>query len=94
MALEFEWNAAKAAGNQKKHGVSFAEASTVFGDPLAQLVDDPRHSAGEERLVLIGLSRRGRLLAVMFTERGQAIRLVSARRATSSERIEYEESWR
>ena len=94
MALEFEWNAAKAAGNRKKHGVSFAEASTVFGDPLARLVDDPRHSAAEERLVLIGHSRRGRLLAVMFTERGQAIRLVSARRATSSERIEYEESQR
>ena len=92
MALEFEWDAAKAASNQRKHGITFKEASTVFGDPMARLGDDPRHSEREERLVLVGTSRRGRLLAVMFTERAQAIRLISARRATSNERSDYEES--
>ena len=94
MALEFEWDAAKAASNQRKHGITFKEASTVFGDPMGRLGEDPRHSDREERLVLVGTSRRGRLLAVMFTERGLAIRLISARRATSNERSDYEESQR
>lgn len=74
-----------------KHKVSFDEAATVFGDPLGRIADDPRHSAGEERLVLLGLSRRRRLLVVMFTERGEVIRLISARKATHRERRMYEE---
>jgi uncharacterized protein len=90
MALEFEWDARKAATNRAKHGVTFDEAATVFGDSLGQITDDPRHSTEEERLVLLGLSHRGRLLAVMFTERGSTIRLISARRATRHEQQAYE----
>lgn len=90
--LRFEWDARKAAANRTRHRVSFDEAATVFGDPLGRLTDDPRHSAGEERFVLLGQSRQRRLLVVMFTERGQAIRLISARKATPRERRTYEES--
>ena len=75
-------------------GVSFEDAATVFGDPLGRIEGDPRHSAGEERFVLLGISREQRLLAVMFAERGEAIRLISARRATRRERRQYEESAR
>ena len=93
MPLRFEWDAAKAAANLAKHGVSFQEASTAFGDPLTRVVPDPRHSVGEERLALLALSARGRLLAVMFTERerGEVIRIISARLATRRERRDYEE---
>lgn len=94
MALTFEWDTEKAARNMAKHGVSFDEAATVFADPLGRLVDDPRHSVGEERLVLLSRSYRRRLLAVMFTERGEAIRLISARLATRQEQREYEEGSR
>jgi uncharacterized DUF497 family protein len=90
--LRFEWDPHKAAINHAKHSVSFEEAITVFGDPLGQITDDPRHSAEEERFVLLGQSDRRRLLVVMFTERGQAVRLISARRATSRERRTYEET--
>ena len=90
MSLSFEWNLSKAAGNLAKHGVSFEEASSVFGDPLARIVSDPRHSDDEERWVILGLSNLHRLLAVMFTERGVAIRIISARRAASRERKSYE----
>jgi len=65
---------------------------TAFRDPLGRITDDPRHSADEDRYVLLGLSERQRLLAVMFTERGEAIRLVSARKATRHERRDHEES--
>ena len=94
MALRFEWNPGKAAGNLAKHGVSFEEAATVFGDPLGRIVDDPRHSVDEPRQALLGRSERQRLLVVMFTVRGKAIRLISARRATPRERREYEEGER
>ena len=94
MALRFEWDPEKAAGNLDKHGVSFEEAATVFGDPLGRIVDDPRHSADEPRYVLLGRSERQQLLAVMFTERAEAIRLISARKATRRERREYEEGER
>lgn len=90
--LRFEWDPRKAAGNRAKHKVSFEEALTVFGDPLGRITDDPRHLEGEERLVLLGQSERRRLLVVMFTERGEAIRLISARKATRGERRKYEES--
>lgn len=91
MVLRFEWDPKKAAGNLAKHGVSFEEAATVFGDPLGRIVDDPRHSAAEQRYVLLGRSEQQGLLAVMFTEREEAIRLISVRKATRRERREYEE---
>ena len=91
MALSFEWDSEKAARNLAKHGVSFGEAETVFGDPLGRIVTDPRHSEDEERYVLLGLSQRQRLLAVMFTERAEQVRIISARQATRSERKDYEE---
>jgi len=71
--------------------VSFEEAATVFGDPLGLIADDPRHSVDEERFIPLGLSRVRRFLAVMFAERGEAIRIISARRATRRERREYEQ---
>lgn len=90
MALDFQWDRKKAAKNFAKHGVSFQEAESVFGDPLGRITDDPRHSVDEQRYVLLGQSRERRLLAVMFTERGEAVRLISARPATRRERRDYE----
>lgn len=90
MALEFEWDAAKAAANLAKHGVSFEEASTVFADPLALSRPDPRHSRDEPRFAILGLSAGGRLLAAFFTERGPRTRIISARAATRRERGTYE----
>jgi uncharacterized DUF497 family protein len=86
----FEWDPEKAAANLKAHGVSFEEAGTVFGDPLARLIDDPDHSETEPRYVLFGRSDAGRLLAVMHTERGRGIRLISAREMTPKETRQYE----
>jgi len=91
VALQFEWDPRKAATNLSKHGVSFEEAATVFGDPLGRFMADPRHSSEEERLVLLGSSREERLLAVMFVDRRETIRIISARRATRRERRDYEE---
>jgi uncharacterized protein len=92
MALEFEWDAEKAEANRKKHGVPFSEAVTVFGDPLSVLIPDPDHSAREERFLLLGRSRTGRLLVVSHTERVERIRLISARPATRMEKRDYEGS--
>ena len=91
MSYEFEWDTAKAASNLKDHRVSFDEASTVFGDPLAMLMVDPDHSDEEERYLLLGLSLKGRLLVVSFAERPPRTRLISARVATRRERRQYEE---
>ena len=91
MALRFEWDLVKAARNLAKHGVPFEEAASVFGDPLGRIANDPRHSVDEERFVLLGFSLRQRLLAVMFAERAEAIRIISARRATPRERRDYEQ---
>jgi len=91
LALEFEWDPRKAAANLAKHKVLFEEAATAFGDPLGRMVADPRHSAVEERLVLLGISKERRLLAVMYIERAEAVRIISARRATRQERRDYEE---
>jgi uncharacterized DUF497 family protein len=92
MALTFEWDPQKAASNRTKHRVAFDEAVTAFGDPLGRVQADPRHSVGEERLVLLGTSAAGRLLTVMFTDRGASrIRVISARLATRLERAVYEE---
>ena len=83
MTLTFEWDARKAAANVTKHGISFAEALTVFADPLGRVEDDDRHSVSEPRFVLLERSSADRLLAVMFIERGpERIRLLSVRQAT------------
>jgi uncharacterized DUF497 family protein len=92
LALEFARDPRKAAANILKHKVSFEEASSVLGDPLGRIVADPRHSFGEERFVLLGLSDRRRLLAVMFVERGSVIRIFCVRPATRRERRDYEEN--
>ncbi len=95
MRFDFEWDARKAARNRAKHGVTSTEASTVFFDPLAYTVPDLRHSVGEERLILFGHSKTGRLLAVMFAEHDpDKVRIFSARPATRRERQEYEETTR
>ncbi|MDN5936584.1 MAG: BrnT family toxin [Nitrosospira sp.] len=89
--LHFEWDGAKATANQNKHGVSFEEAKTVFADELARLIPDPDHSTGEERFILLGMSRNFRLLVVSHCERSSdRIRIISARKANRQERGEYE----
>ena len=94
MRVRFTWDGAKAEANHDKHGVSFEEALTAFGDPLARIHDDPDHSERERREIIVGHSARGRLLVVSFTERRQEIRLISARRATRYEREDYEKGTR
>jgi len=89
--LQFEWDPAKAAENLANHGVSFEEAATVFRDTLSQTGQDPDHSVGEERFVTFGVSTSGRLLVVAHTERGDTIRIISARPARPGERNIYEE---
>jgi len=88
----FEWDKNKAQKNLVKHDVSFVEATTVFLDSLSIAIDDPNHSQSEQRYIIIGYSNRGRLLVVVFVDRGDNIRIISARRATSYERRTYEES--
>jgi uncharacterized protein len=88
----FEWDAEKAAINLEVHGVAFEEAATVFEDPLAKIHDDPDHSAGERRAIVVGHSLQGRMLLVYFTIRGSRIRLISARPVTRHERRDYEEA--
>ena len=87
----FEWDAEKADLSLRKHGVSFQEAVWVFGDPLSATYDDPDHSADEQRYLTVGMSRSGRLLIVSHTDRGDNVRIISARKATRRERIRYEE---
>jgi uncharacterized protein len=91
ISLPLEWDADKATRNLAKHGVSFDEAATVFADPLSVTIPDPRHSVGEERLVVLGLSHRGRLLVVVHAEQGAAIRIIGAREATRRERSDDEQ---
>ena len=88
--MEFEWDIDKATSNLEKHGVSFAEAMTVFGDPLEVAIPDPDHSEEEFRFVSIGRSEQGRLLVVAYTEREARIRLINAREAAPKERRNYE----
>ena len=90
--MEFEWDPAKATRNLAKHGVSFDEASTVFGDPFAGTIVDPLHSVGEMRFTTIGYSAAGRLLVVVHADPEQVVRIISARPATRRERIRYEET--
>lgn len=88
--MQFEWDPAKAVRNLAKHGVSFDEASTVFGDPLAGTILDPRHSGEEPRFITIGRSTSQRLIIVAHAEAEKRIRIISARRATRRERENYE----
>jgi hypothetical protein len=92
MPLSFEWDQKKAKANLAKHGVSFEEAATVFGDSLSLTIPDPVHSQAEERWIMVGQSHRRKLLVVVHTERGDNIRIISARRASWRERKQYEES--
>lgn len=89
--MEFESDPAKAAHNLKKHKVSFEEAASVFGDPMAYTFADPDHSMSEERWLTFGLSRMARMLAVIYTNRRGKYRIISARLATRHERKTYEE---
>jgi uncharacterized DUF497 family protein len=91
MLPEFEWDENKANANVIKHGVSFEEAAGVFADPSAVIFADGAHSDKELREILIGHSREGRLVLVCFTERGRAVRIISARRANQRERRDYEQ---
>jgi len=89
--MRFEWDDRKAAANEKKHGVSFHEAATGFGDPLAITFADPDHSENERRYVTFGMSRVDRLLVVAHADRERRIRIISARTMTRHERKIYEE---
>lgn len=94
MGLRFEWDAAKAKQNLRKHRVSFEEATTAFDDELSLTIPDPAHSAGEARFLLVGQTSRRRLVVIAFTEPGpniDRIRIISARLAHSGERHDYEE---
>lgn len=90
--MEFEWDPQKETENLAKHGISFAEATSVFGDPLELMITDPDHSDSELRFVSMGLSGQGRLLVVSYTERSERVRIISARLATPRERRQYESS--
>jgi uncharacterized protein len=91
MGYIFQWDAEKAEINRRKHRVTFDEATTAFGDPLALLAPDHDHSENEERFLVLGMSNRRRLLVVAFAERPPYTRLISARLATKKERKQYEE---
>jgi uncharacterized protein len=90
-AARFDWDAAKERSNFRKHRVTFAEAQTVFDDDVARIEDDPDHSVGEHREVIIGYSRQGRLLVVSFVEREETLRIISARPVDARERKRHEE---
>ena len=90
MPLTFEWDSRKARSNLAKHGVGFQEASTIFGDPLSLTIPDPGHSLSEKRYITVGRAFSGKLLVVVHTERGDNIRIISARRASRRERKFYE----
>ena len=92
MSPKFEWDRRKATSNLSRHGVSFQEALSVFGDPLARIFDDEDHSIEEHREIIIGHSVKERLLIVCFTSVGESVRISSARRASRKEREDYEEN--
>jgi uncharacterized DUF497 family protein len=92
MGLRFEWDNVKARSNLSKHSISFEEASTVFGDLNSITITDPAHSFSEDRFVILGQSYGGKLIVVVHTERGENIRIISARRANRKERKTYEEN--
>lgn len=90
MGYSFEWDPDKAASNLKDHGISFDEATTVFGDPLALNMPDPDHSQGEQRFLVLGMSSQSRLIVVAYAERPPHTRIISARLVTPKERRQYE----
>lgn len=89
--MRFEWDQKKAATNLRKHGITFQEAATVFGDPLAITFQDPDHSEHEERQITFGQSLQKRLIVVSHTKRGDRLRIISARLMDRNERVIYEE---
>ena len=91
MGLIFEWDEKKAKSNLIKHGVSFEEASSAFGDDFSITIEDPLHSEKENRFILIGRSIFQKLLVVVHVEKSETIRIISARKATKKERKMYEE---
>jgi len=93
MTLRFEWDESKAEINKRKHGISFDEAQTVFTDDLSAMKPDVEHSNTEERFLIIGLSNKNRVIVVSYTERGDIIRLINARKATRNERKQHEEDY-
>jgi uncharacterized DUF497 family protein len=94
--LRFEWDEAKNAENQRKHGVSFEEAESVFYDGRALLIEDPDEASGEDRFLLLGMSGALRTLLVChcYRERDAVIRIISARKADRAERTDYEKRWK
>ena len=89
--MRFEWDPYKAAANVKKHGISFEEATTVFGDPLSITIFDPDHSNGEDRFITIGMSAKEHLMVVIHADRAKGIRIISARDVTGAEGRQYYE---
>jgi len=89
--VKFEWDPQKATDNLKKHAVSFDEASTVFGDPLAATIPDPEHSAEEVRFITMGQTAKHQLVVVVHVDRGEDVRIITARRATAGEKKKYGE---
>jgi uncharacterized protein len=92
MEVKFEWDRRKASANERKHGVSFDEAMSVFNDPLARIFDDEDHSTREAREIIIGTSARQRLLVISFVARREIVRLINARKGTRREREDYEKN--
>lgn len=90
--MRFAWDEKKAARNLIKHGISFEEATTVFGDPLSDTFPDPDHSFEEYRFIITGSTESGKILVVAHTDDGELVRIISAREATSEERKSYEEN--
>jgi uncharacterized DUF497 family protein len=88
--MDFQWDEEKARGNLRKHGVDFADAATIFEDEMALTIEDP-DAVGEHRFVSVGRNARGQILTVIYTLRGESIRIISARQATRHERNSYEE---
>lgn len=89
MGLRFEWDRLKAEANLRKHGVSFEEGKTLFGDPDEMMLEDPDHSVTENRLISVGKAASGEVMLASYTETGTTIRLISVRKATRSERAAY-----
>ncbi len=92
MSLKFEWDGKKAGSNPSKHGVSFEEGLTVFGDPLGRIFNDEDHSIEEQREIIIGHSAKGRLLVVCFMAQEHSVRIFSSRKVTKKEQKDYEEN--
>ncbi len=88
--MKFEWDPEKAKRNASKHGVTFEEAATAFGDPLSLTIFDPDHSEEEDRFILLGQTFARRLVVIVHTERGDTVRIISARLGTKRERRSYE----